>query len=309
MSISVDELYQKLLDSGISEAELVKQVLNKESEFGGFMSKQGILFIIAKENGIYVQSPEISEQIYEEFEEEIDYDEFTIDLSEIKEEMRTIVLLGKILQIFETREFSRKDGTGGKVGSFLFGDTSQTVKVVLWGEKADIVKNEYFRVNELIRIIGAYCKKGKDNKLEVHLGKRGKILLSPEITNKNLRLRLDSIKVKSQNGREIKSKSRSKIKDLVESFEYIKIIQGQVQIEEFKEINNKSGDKTFLLKLFLNDDSATIRILIWGMSAIECLKIITDSDTVVISNVAVKENDYTKEKELVFTKNSTLQIV
>ena len=309
MSISVDELYQKLLESGISEAELEKQVQNKESEFGGFMSKQGILFIIAKENGIYIQSPEISEQLYEEFEEEIDYDEFSIHLSEIKDEMRNIVLLGKILQIFETRDFTRKDGTGGKVSSFLFGDNSETVKVVLWGDKADFSKNEYFRVNELIRIIGAYCKKGKDNNLEVHLGKRGKIILSPEIPNKNLRLRLDSIKVKSQNGREIKSKSTSKIKDLVESFKYIKTIQGQIKIEEFKEINKKSGEKTFLLKILLSDDSATIRVLIWGMFAIECLKIITEYDTVVISNVAVKENDYTREKELIFTKNSTLQIV
>jgi len=309
--MSMDELYQKLLESGISEAELEKQVQNKESEFGDFMSKQGILFIIAKENGIYIQSPEISEQLYEEFEEEIDYDDFTILLSEIKEEMRNIVLLGKILQIYEISEFTRKDGTGGKVSSFLFGDTSQTVKVVLWGDKADLSKNEYFRVNELIRIIGAYCKKGKDNNLEVHLGKRGKIILSPEIPNKNLRLRLDSIKVKRQNGREIKSKttSTSKIKDLVESFKYIKMIQGQVQIDEFKEINKKSGDKTFLLKLFLSDDSTTIRVLIWGMTAVKCLKIITDYDTVVISNVAVKENDYTREKELVFTKNSTLQIV
>ena len=305
----MDELYQKLLESGISEAELEKRVQNKESEFGGFMSKQGILFIIAKENGIHIQSPEISEQLYEEFEEEIDYDEFTIQLSEIKEEMRNIVLLGKILQIFETRDFTRKDGTGGKVSSFLFGDNSETVKVVLWGDKADFSKNEYFRVNELIRIIGAYCKKGNDNNLEVHLGKRGKIILSPEITNKNLRLRLDSIKVKSQNGREIKSKSTSKIKDLVESFKYIKMIQGQVQIDEFKEINKKLGDKTFLLKLFLSDDSTTIRVLIWGMMAVDCLKIITDYDNVVISNVAVKENDYTREKELVFTKNSTLQIV
>ena len=47
MSISVDELYQKLIESGISETELEKQVQNKESEFGGFMSKQGILFLIS----------------------------------------------------------------------------------------------------------------------------------------------------------------------------------------------------------------------------------------------------------------------
>ena len=99
MSISIDELYQMILASGISEIELEKQVRRKENEFGGFMSKQGILFIIAKENGIQLQSPEIEQQNYKEFEENIDYDEFTIELSEVKEDMKNIVLLGKILEI------------------------------------------------------------------------------------------------------------------------------------------------------------------------------------------------------------------
>lgn len=309
MSISVDELYQKLLDSGISEAELEKQVQNKESEFGGFMSKQGILFIIAKEKGIYIQSPDINEQIYEDFEEEIDYDEFTIELSEVKEEMRNIVLLGKILQIYEPNEFSRKDGTIGKVASFLFGDGSQIIKVILWDDKVDLVKNEYFRVNELIRIIGAYCKKGKNDNLEVHLGKRSKIILSPEIANKELKLRLNTIKYIIQSKGDSKINSSSRINELVERFNYITQIQGQVQIEVFKEITRKSGEKTFLLKLLLSDDSATIRVIIWGMNAINCLKLISDSDTAVISNVSVKRNKYTNEKELVFTKNSTLEIV
>jgi len=309
MSISVDELYQKLLDSGISEAELEKQVQNKVSEFGGFMSKQGILFIIAKENGIYIQSPEISEQFYEEFEEEIDYDEFTIELSELKEEMRNIVLLGKILQISEPREFSRKDGTIGKVASFLFGDASQKIKVILWDDKVDLIKNEFFRIDELIRIIGAYCKKGKNDNLEVHLGKRGKIVLSPEIANKELKLRLDTIKDNIQSKRDSKTKSLSRINDLVERFNYITHIQGQIQIEVFKEITKKSGEKTFLLKLLLSDDSTTIRVIIWGMNAIGCLKLINNCDTVVISNVSVKRNKYTNEKELVFTKNSTLEII
>ncbi|NVM17015.1 MAG: hypothetical protein HWN80_04815 [Candidatus Lokiarchaeota archaeon] len=309
MSISVDELYQKLLDSGISEAELEKQVRYKESEFGGFMSKQGILFIIAKENGIYIQSPEISERLYEEFEEEIDYDEFTIELSELKEEMRNIVLLGKILQINEPREFARKDGTIGKVVSFLFGDGSQKTKVILWDEKVDLIKNEYFRVNELIRVIGAYCKKGKNDNLEVHLGKRGKIIISPEIANKELKLRLDNIKDNIQNKTNSKIKSSLRIKELIERFNYITQIRGQVQIEVFKEITKKSGEKTFLLKLLLSDDSTTIRVIIWGMNAIECLKLINDSDTAVISNVSVKLNKYTDEKELVFTKNSTLEVV
>ena len=309
MSILVEELYQKLIDSGISEAELEKQVRNKESEFGGFMSKQGILFIIAEENGIFVQSPEISEQEYGEFEEEIDYDEFTIALSELKEEMRNIVLVGKVLQIYDPREFFRKDGSIGKVGSFLFGDGSQKIKIILWDDKVDIVNNEFFRVGELIRIIGCYCKKGRNNKLEVHLGKRGKIILSPVISDKKLKMRTDNIKVDIPSEMKSNIKLTSRIKELVDKFNYITRIQGQIQIEAFKEITKKSGDTTFLLKILLSDDSTTIRVLIWGMNAIECLKIISNSATVVISNVVVKENKYTNEKELVFTKNSTLEIV
>jgi hypothetical protein len=92
MSASINDLYQKLLESGFSEEELERQVQSKAQEFGGFMSKQGILFIIAKENGINLQSPDVNEQFYKEFEEEIDYDDFTIDTSEVKESMTNIVL-------------------------------------------------------------------------------------------------------------------------------------------------------------------------------------------------------------------------
>ncbi|GAI70123.1 unnamed protein product, partial [marine sediment metagenome] len=186
MSASIDDLYQKLLESGFSEEELERQVQSKAKEFAGFMSKQGILFIIAKENGIYLQSSDINEQLYKEFEEEIDYDDFMIDISEVKEGMSNIVVLGKILQIYETREFTRKDGTPGIVGSFLLGDISQTIKIILWDDKVDITKNKFFRKNELIRIVGGYCRMGRESNLEVHLGRKGRIVLSPDNVNKNM---------------------------------------------------------------------------------------------------------------------------
>jgi replication factor A1 len=308
MSDSVEELYQKLLASGFTEVELEKQVKNKAKEFGGFMSEQGILFVIAKENGIYLQSSDINEQLYKEFEEEIDYDDFTIDISEIKEDMTIIVLLGKILQVYETREFTRKDGTPGIVGSFLLGDISQTIKVILWDDKVNITKNEFFRKNELIRIIGGYCRMGRDSNLEVHLGKKGKIVLSPQNVNKNVVKKLNNLEY-DQNQIDSPQKPTSKIKDLIERYKYIKIIQGLIQIEEFKEVNTKSGEKTFLLKVILSDESKEIRVIIWGMNAIECLKVLSNGDFVEITNLAVKQNTYTDEKELLFTKHSVFRIV
>jgi replication factor A1 len=308
MSDSVEELYQKLLASGFTEVELEKQVKNKAKEFGGFMSEQGILFVIAKENGIYLQSSDINEQLYKEFEEEIDYDDFTIDISEIKEDMTIIVLLGKILQVYETREFTRKDGTPGIVGSFLLGDISQTIKVILWDDKVNITKNEFFRKNELIRIIGGYCRMGRDSNLEVHLGKKGRIVLSPQNVSKNAERKLNNLEY-DQNQIDSPQKLTSKIKDLIERYKYIKIIQGLIQIEEFKEVNTKSGEKTFLLKVILSDESKEIRVIIWGMNAIECLKVLSNGDFVEITNLAVKQNTYTDEKELLFTKHSVFRIV
>jgi len=308
MSASIDDLYQKLLESGFSEEELERQVQSKAKEFGGFMSKQGILFIIAKENGIYLQSSDINEQLYEEFEEEIDYDDFTIDISEIKEGMSNIVLLGKILQIYETREFARKDGTPGIVGSFLLGDISQIIKVILWDEKVKITKNKFFRKNELIRIIGGYCRMGRDSNLEIHLGRNGRIILSPENVSNNMEKKLNNLEY-DQSQIDTPQNSTSKIKDLIERYNYIKKIQDLIQIEEFKEVNTKTGEKTFLLKLILSDESKEIRVIIWGMNAIECLKILSNGDFIEITNIGVKQNTYTDEMELLFTKHSVLRIV
>lgn len=308
MSASIDNLYQKLLESGFSEEELERQVQSKAKEFGGFMSKQAILFIIAKENGIYLNSPDVNDQFYKEFEEEIDYDDFTIEISEVKESMTNIVLLGKILQVYETRDFTRKDGTPGIVGSFLLGDISQTIKVILWDDKVDITKNDFFRKNELIRIIGGYCRMGRDNNLEVHLGRKGKIILSPENISKNMEKKLNNLEY-NQNQIDSPEKPNSKIKDLIEQYKYIKKVQGLIQIEEFKEVNTKTGEKTFLLKLILSDESKAIRVIIWGMNAIECLKVLSNDDFVEITNLVVKQNMYTDEKELLFTKSSVLRMV
>lgn len=308
MSASIDNLYQKLLESGFSEEELERQVQSKAKEFGGFMSKQAILFIIAKENGIYLNSPDVNDQFYKEFEEEIDYDDFTIEISEVKESMINIVLLGKILQVYETRDFTRKDGTPGIVGSFLLGDISQTIKVILWDDKVDITKNDFFRKNELIRIIGGYCRMGRDNNLEVHLGRKGKIILSPENVSKNMEKKLNNLEY-NQNQIDSPEKPNSKIKDLIEQYKYIKKVQGLIQIEEFKEVNTKTGEKTFLLKLILSDESKAIRVIIWGMNAIECLKVLSNDDFVEITNLVVKQNMYTDEKELLFTKSSVLRMV
>ncbi|MFX0176724.1 MAG: hypothetical protein ACFE85_10885 [Candidatus Hodarchaeota archaeon] len=309
MSSSVDEIYQKLIEKGLSEEEIDHQMHKKAQQYGGFMSKQGILFIIAKEHGIKLYSPEIDPEIYKEIEEGIDYDEFAIPISNVQEGMQNIVLLGTIIDIFQGREFVRKDGSAGKVGSFILGDIFGKIKVVLWDDKVEMMDNEYFNEGEIIRIIGGYSKLGNDNSLEVHIGRKGTIHISPNDISLQLKNQLESVKPPENYYSNLKREPKKNIQDLVDAYDFIRDIRGIVQIDEFKEVNTKSGERAFLLKLVVTDDSASIHVIIWGMPAVECLKLINDGDAVHITNLKVQKNTYNNEKELIFTKKSSLQII
>lgn len=303
----VEEIYQALLNAGISEDEINQQIKEKESDFQGFMTKQAILYLIAKDYGINVDSTEDIEILKHITEEIIDYNDFTIPISEVTENMRNVVITGRILTFSEINSFIRKDGTLGTVGSFQICDKSECIKIVLWNDQTKILENENFQKGEIVQVIAGYSKLGINNKIEIHLSRQGKIVLAPKGANlpeleKHEQKNLSEIKKTNQN-------SNFKIEELHKKQGFIRLVQGIVRIDEFKELTLKNGEKSFLLKLILSDETASIRINIWGMNAVNCMKIIDDGDGVRVSNVLLKENSYSNEKELNFTKRSRLQVI
>lgn len=307
-----EEIYQALLEAGISEQEINENITEKETEFQGFMTKPAILYLIAKEHGVNVDSAENKEILNHITEEIIDYNDFAIPISSIVENMRNIVIVGKLEAVFQVGDFVKKDGTPGRVGSFKICDNSDCIKVVLWNESVKIMENELFKKGEIIQIIGVYSKKGREGKLEVHLGRQGKIVLAPENVKLPEGVDLENSKCQpSEDPSEIfrestKKKSTWTIQNLFEKEGFIRFATGVVEVEFFKELTLKNGEKSFLLKLILSDESASIKVNIWGIQAVECLKLITDGANVKLSNVVIKENSYSNEKELNFTKKSDI---
>ena len=311
MCCSEYEIYEKLLEMGFTEEELEKELKRKANEYGGFMSEEAILFLIAKENGININSPDLESEEYKEYNEnreEIDYDEFTINISDLEEGMQQIVLIGKILKVFPPREFIRKDSSMGRVGSFYIADTTGKMKIMVWNEKTELMNNEYFTIDQLIRIIGGFSKSNKDGVLEVHLGKKGEFILAPQDIPKRKREELNAITLKEIE-LEKQRKNDMQLYDLISRYSFIKKAQGNIKVENFREIVNKNGEKTFLLKCIFSDNSMSIRLVVWGMNAVRMFKLVQDGDYVVFQNLAVKENKYTNEKELVYTQKSSLEIL
>jgi ssDNA-binding replication factor A large subunit len=307
MAERVEEIFQALLDAGINEEELIAQVKEKEFEFQGFMKKQAILYIIAKEKGVNVKTSEDTQILEHITKEVIDYNDFAIPISKIAENMRNIVISGRITEVHEKREFIKKDGTPGVVSSFQICDLSECIKIVLWNEQIEIMSNKFFQPQEIVQVIGGYSKKGYNDTLEVHLGRQGKVILAPE------GVFLPEVKQeKKSDTLEGKAKStpfKKSIKELYNLEGFIRLIRGVVQINKFREFTQKNGEKSFLLKLLLSDDSGSINLNIWGLKAVEYMKFLVDGVGIKVTNVVIKQNSYSNEKELSSTKNTQLDLI
>jgi ssDNA-binding replication factor A large subunit len=294
------EIYQALIEAGLTKEELDRKLEAKLEEFNGFISSENALSLIADNLGIKIHS-----KIYQKFEQEFNYDDFTIKISDLSHDSRNFVLLGKIERIFDIKNFIRKDGTPGIVGSFILNDGSSKTKIVLWDDQTKIMKSEFFKAKELVRVVGGYIKLGLKEKIEVHVSKKGRIILSPDNIDLNKFPLLNNIDFS-----EIEDQSVSNISELQYIKGFVKYIEGIIsKIEEFQEIDKKNGEKTFLLKLQIFDDTAMISVVIWDMNAVNCLKIINEGDSVILTSVKIKYNSFTGQNEINFTKKSSLKVI
>lgn len=312
MAYDVQEIYNALLKEGYEENDIKDKIERKVREFSGFLTNEGAIFLVAKELGMKTQSPLVDKSHYQLLDYEIDYDEFTIPIGEVKEGMTNILLLGVICKIFKVHEFKRKDGTFGKVGSFLIADASGVIKVVLWDSAVEMLSKDYFKVGEVIRVINAFSKRGRENQIEVHLSKKGKLILSPEDVSKKTLEELDSVrKTYEAEGFTLRKSEKVRIEDLIDGGErfYSEVIGQVSEILEFKEFDKEDGTKSFLLKFLVEDETSEIPVLLWDMQAVECLKLIEEGMKVKITDFSVKKNDYTEKYEISLARRSSVSII
>jgi ssDNA-binding replication factor A large subunit len=298
MSLSREEIYNALVNSGLSKEEIEQELKKMENKYQDIVSENGMLFMIAKEKDL-----PIIQELYKELENEIDHDEFAISISEVREGMSNIVLLGKIQYIIKPREFVHKDGTPGKVGSFLLNDGTGGIKIVQWGEQTTVMTREFFKINELIRIIGGYAKKSRDGDIDVYLSKKGRVILAPNDVELRRFPLLQGLQFSESDDKDLLN-----IPDKEEGF--ISIIEGTVvKIEQFEEKVLKNGEMTFLLRFLLACESSTILVVVWGMQAVECLKFIEEGISIKLMNIITKFNEYSHQEEVHFTKNTKIEVL
>ncbi len=107
-------------DTGLSRTDIQSLVEEKKEELKGLISDEGALFVIAKELGVDVTSE--SKELLNEIE---------LNISDIILNMKNIVIVGRIKDIFHVNSFKKSSGETGHVGSFLLHDNTGDIPYFL----------------------------------------------------------------------------------------------------------------------------------------------------------------------------------
>ncbi|MFX0072031.1 MAG: DUF2240 family protein, partial [Candidatus Hermodarchaeota archaeon] len=257
-------------DTGLQRKEIQKLVEEKKKELKGLISEEGALFIIAKELGVDIK--EETKSIMEDIE---------IKIVDISPNMKNITLVGRIKEIYDAFAFNRDDGKTGKVGSFLLNDDTGDIRIVLWDDQADIIESQNFDINELIKIINGFAREGKDKNTEIHIGRLGKVIISP-----------NDIDYKKY------PKTKSKIiqiKDINDQLLSISVEGTVINIFPLKEFERKEGKKGKVRALNLADSTGSIRVSFWN-DGTDKLKDVKFNDYVQITNLKPRRSNLDPNK-------------
>src|SRR3989344_9380122 len=158
--LNYEMIISKLKDKGLSLFEIEEKIKNKMEQLSGLISKEGAAHIIANELGI---------KVFEDVGE--------IKIKDARNGMRNVNLNGKLIVNFGAREF-KNEKRAGKVGSFLIGDETGALRVVLW-DVGQINLMENMHDGDIIRVENGYIKENNGYK-EIHLNNNSKLILNPE---------------------------------------------------------------------------------------------------------------------------------
>ncbi len=100
-----------------------------------------------------------------------------IKIKDIKSGLNDIDVLGRVLSIGPIREFQRRNGQTGIVGSLFLMDESASIRVTLWDDTTAILSQ--MSVDDILLIEGGNTREGIGGQPELNVGSLGELTINP----------------------------------------------------------------------------------------------------------------------------------
>ncbi len=229
---------------GKSENEILSLMNKKKDEMGGLINDYGALSGVASDFGV-----RISELT----------DENNISFSKIKDVLVkreiSVNVIGRVKRVFPVKDFQRKDGTAGKVARIIISDETGEIPVVLWDAHSEISNRVKF--NDIVQLIKGNTKVSTFNELErveINLTSFSIVDINPK--SGDAKTKIPEISERIQTIKEVKEKTKD---DKIPACVVGRIIS-DIESNEFERVDGSKGVRS---PFFIEDETGTIRIIVW----------------------------------------------
>ncbi len=150
-------------EKGVSLDEIDRRIRDKLDKLSGLISKEGAAHIVANELGVDLISLMKKQGI---------------PVAQVMPGMRNITILGKVVKDYGMRVY-QKEGREGRVWSFLIGDSSGVIRVVVWDtEMMNHLQRYQFGEGSVMRVSDGFVKENNGFR-EMPLGNRSLLEVNP----------------------------------------------------------------------------------------------------------------------------------
>lgn len=261
--MDLEQIVQQILlvRRDLSRKEILNKIYEKKRSAEDYYLDEVAARIVASELGVEI--PREAEEL-----------KLQLTISDLISGLNDVTVTGRVILLYPGKTFRRSDLTEGKIVRLLIGDKTGTLTVVLWDDKTVHVESGEISSGQILRILHGYVREGLNGKLELHVGQRGDVQVSPSDVAENTYPSIASFIDKIS--RLTTKRRRANVSG---------VIQEVYQASEFK---RKDGTNGKVRRLRLKDATGQTTVVFWNQKVDE-LGDVKKGDHLRIMNARLKK--------------------
>ena len=256
---SVDEIYEQV-SSKISREEFDARLEEKKNALGGLCDDAMCARIVANDLGFSSAPSE---------------NNGPVEIGDIKEDSGNVSFRARVLNVYEPREFTRNDGTIGRVANVFVGDSTGRIRISVWDDQVELIRSGQVKQGTTVTVSGN--TKAGLNGVEVHVGNNGLFAVSDEEV--------------------IIASTEKKIGEIDREMSDVSVCGKILEIGPVKTFTRKDGREGKVSNMMIGDETRTIRLTLWDEKS-ELANELRIGESIQVMNGYARFNNFSKKIEI-----------
>ncbi len=196
-----------------------------------------------------------------------EFEKKLLKVEEVEPDMSAFEIAARVQRTYSVKNFTRDDGSEGRVMGAVLGDETGTIRASFWDEKVDV--GEKLSRGDLILIENARSKIGLRDRPEIQVGGQARVKINPE-----------DIEIEKTEPKTVK------LSELEEGMNSIETVGRVIEISDVREFERQDGSEGKAATLTVGDETGKRKVTLWDSKT----KIIDELD---VGDIIRITNSYT----------------